>query len=87
MSQRSTSCYALLIVCDCVSWKSKNPRTVALSSTKAEYMAPLKATQRAVWLKAFLCELSEMYLDTPVITFKETQGSIGYQQLTRGQRR
>ena len=77
MSQRSTSCYALLIVCDCVSWKSKNPRTVALSSTKAEYMAPLKATQRAVWLKAFLCELSEMYLDTPVITFKETQGSIG----------
>ena len=33
-----------------VSWKSKQQRMVALSSTEAEYMALPEATQEAVWL-------------------------------------
>ena len=76
MSRKSTSCYALLIVSDCVSWKSKKTHTVALSSTKAEYRAPLEATQEAVWLKAFLCELGEMSFDTAVKIYEDNQGSI-----------
>ncbi|OWZ10693.1 Retrovirus-related pol Polyprotein [Phytophthora megakarya] len=50
----------------CISWRSKKQRTVALSSTEAEYMALSEATQDAVWLKVFLCELGEMASDEAV---------------------
>ena len=60
----------------CVSWKSKKQRTVALSSTEAEYRALSEATQEAVWLKAFLCELGEMSSDTAVKIYEDNQGSI-----------
>jgi hypothetical protein len=33
------------------------PATVALSTTKAEYMASADATQQAIWLKLLLSDL------------------------------
>uniref|UniRef100_A0AAV1VMN5 Polyprotein n=1 Tax=Peronospora matthiolae TaxID=2874970 RepID=A0AAV1VMN5_9STRA len=60
----------------CISWRSKKQRTVALSSTEAEYMALTEATQEAVWLKAFLCEIGEMKNDEAVKIYKDDQGSI-----------
>ena len=65
-----------MISAGCVSWKSKKQRTVALSSTEAEYMALSEATQEAIWLKAFLCELGEMSSDAAVKIFEDNQGSI-----------
>ena len=59
-SKQSTSGYAFMMNGGCISWRSKKQRTVALSSTEAEYMALSEATQEAVWPKAFLCELDEM---------------------------
>ncbi|KAG2758629.1 hypothetical protein Pcac1_g29250 [Phytophthora cactorum] len=53
-SRRSTSGYAVMMNGGCISWRSKKQRTVALSSTEAEYMALSEATQEAVWLKVFL---------------------------------
>ena len=50
----------------CISWRSKKQRTVALSSTEAEYMALTEAIQEAVWLKAFLLELGKMKSDEAV---------------------
>ena len=41
-------------------------RTVALSSTEAEYMALSEAKQEAVNLKIFLRELGEMTMDESV---------------------
>ncbi|OWY97260.1 RxLR effector protein [Phytophthora megakarya] len=62
-ARRSTSGYALMMNGGCISWRSKKQRTVALSSTEAKYMALSQATQEAVWLKVFLCELGEMTSD------------------------
>ena len=76
MSRRSTSGYAFMMSGGCISWKSKKQRTVALSSTEAEYMALSEATQEAIWLKAFLCELGEISSDTAVKIFEDNQGSI-----------
>lgn len=56
--------------------RSKKQRTVALSSTEAEYMALTEAIQEAVWLKAFLCELGEMKSDEVVKVYEDSQGAI-----------
>ena len=75
-SRRSTSGYAFMMNGGCISWRSKKQRTVALSSTEAEYMALSEATQEEVWLKVFLCELGEMAMDEAVKMYEDNQGSI-----------
>ncbi|GMG18459.1 unnamed protein product [Phytophthora fragariaefolia] len=60
----------------CISWRSKKQRTVALSSTEAEYMALTEATQEAIWLKAFLCEIGEMETKSTIKIYENNQGSI-----------
>ena len=80
MSRRSTSGYTFVMSGRCVSWKSMKQRTVALSSTEAEYMALSEATQKAVWLNAFLCELNEIFSDTAVKIYDDNQGSIALAQ-------
>ena len=75
-SRRSTSGYAFMMNSGCISWRSKKQRTVALSSTEAEYMALSEATQEAVWLKVFLCELGEMAGDEAIKIYEDNQGSI-----------
>uniref|UniRef100_H3H9Q4 Integrase catalytic domain-containing protein n=1 Tax=Phytophthora ramorum TaxID=164328 RepID=H3H9Q4_PHYRM len=75
-SRRSTSGYAFMMNGGCISWRSKKQRTVALSSTEAEYMALSEATQEAVWLKVILCELGEMASDEAVKIYEDNQGSI-----------
>ncbi|GMF51900.1 unnamed protein product [Phytophthora lilii] len=39
-------------------------------------MALTEATQEAIWLKAFLCELGEMKSDEAVKIYEDNQGSI-----------
>ncbi|CAI5721247.1 unnamed protein product [Peronospora destructor] len=75
-TRRSTSGYAFMMNDGCISWRSKKQRTVALSSTEAEYMALTEAVQEAVWLKAFLCELGEMKSGEAVKVFEDNQGAI-----------
>ena len=60
----------------CISWRSKKQRTVALSSTEAEYMELTEAVQEALWLKAFLCELGEMKSNKAVKVYEDNQGVI-----------
>ena len=75
-SRRSTSGYVFVMNGGCISWRSKKQRTVALSSTEAEYMALSEATQEAVWLKVFLCELGETSSDEAIKIYEDNQGSI-----------
>uniref|UniRef100_A0AAV1UAD0 Uncharacterized protein n=1 Tax=Peronospora matthiolae TaxID=2874970 RepID=A0AAV1UAD0_9STRA len=73
-SRRSTS--GFIMNNSRIGWRRKKQRTVALSSTEAEYMALSEATQEAVWLRVFLCELGEMTSNQAVKIFEDDQGSI-----------
>lgn len=46
-----------------VSWCFKKQSTVALLSTKAEYIALTLAVKEAIWLKILLTELDLLQLD------------------------
>ncbi|CEG45462.1 FOG: Transposon-encoded proteins with TYA, reverse transcriptase, integrase domains in various combinations [Plasmopara halstedii] len=59
-----------------ISWRSKKQRTVAFSSTEAEYMALSEAAQEAVWLKMFLGVFGEMKQSDAVKIYEDFQGSI-----------
>jgi hypothetical protein len=65
-SRRSTSGYVFMRNGGCIRWESQKQRSVALSSTEAEYMALSEATKGAVWLKVFLGELGEMASDEAI---------------------
>ena len=60
---------------DCaISWKSQLQPTVALSSTEAEYMAITEAIKEAIWLKAFVGEMSSF--NGPIVVFCDNQSAV-----------
>jgi len=77
-SRHSTGAYIFLDGQSPVSWSSKKQATVALSSTKAEYMALTQATKEAIWLHFLLSEiLDRQYKKLPSISiFADNQGCI-----------
>lgn len=56
-NRRSTTSYFFTQSGNCISWKSQVQPIVALSSTKAEYIAATEAGKEAVWLKWILKEI------------------------------
>ena len=74
-TRRSTSGYCFLLAGGVISWGSKKQQSVALSSTKSEYMALAKATAEAVWLQKLLCELGFQQL-TPTTIYCDNQSAI-----------
>ena len=56
-TRRSTSGYVVKIGMGAVSWSSKKQTTVALSTTKAEYVASVAAGKEALWMRVLLKEL------------------------------
>ena len=50
---RSVTGYVMTVNATAVSWKSQRQKTVAMSSTEAEYMALYAATQEVIWLRRF----------------------------------
>jgi ATP-binding cassette subfamily B (MDR/TAP) protein 1 len=56
-SSRSTSGYVMTYSGGAVSWKSRLQKTVALSTTEAEYMAAVEAGKELIWMRDFLTEL------------------------------
>ena len=73
--RRSVTGYMFSIGEAPISWRSKKQRTVALSSTEAEYMASTQATKEAVWLRHLLAELGYPQ-DGPTIIQEDNQGAI-----------
>lgn len=57
-SRRSTTGYLFLLAHGPISWRSRIQKTVALSSTEAEYRATTEAGQEAIWLQTLLESIS-----------------------------
>jgi len=55
--RRSYTGYAFILAGSPITWEFRKQRTIALSSTEAEYMALSEATKEAVHLQNFLTEL------------------------------
>ena len=55
--RRSTSGYVFMGNGGAISWMSKRQSVIALSTTKAEYMAPTLACQEVVWLKRLCSDI------------------------------
>ena len=52
--RHSTMGYAFYYAGSLVSWSSRKQRTLALSTTEAEYLAGTEATKEAIWIQQFL---------------------------------
>ncbi|CAB3998883.1 Hypothetical predicted protein, partial [Paramuricea clavata] len=74
-TRRSTSGYVFQIANSTVSWSSKRQRTVAKSSTEAEYIALSLATQEAIWLQRLLYDVG-FKIRKPIKIFEDNQGTI-----------
>jgi len=66
--------YYVMITRGVFSWVSKTQRTIALSSTEAEYIALLDCSCQYVWIYSILLELG--YNFGPIQICADNQGSI-----------
>jgi len=66
--------YFLMIADGAFSWTSRTQRTVALSSTEAEYMALSDCSWQCVWIHSILTKLG--YRFGPIHINGDNQGSI-----------
>ena len=57
-----------------ISWRSHAQKTVALSSTEAEYMAISDFSKQAIWIKTLLSEIGIQLKSVPI--YGDNQGSI-----------
>lgn len=55
-TQKSTSGCIFLLNGGAISWSSQRQRVVALSTTKAEYIALSNGTKYAIWIRGIICE-------------------------------
>lgn len=71
----STTGYMYQLQGGAISWSSKRQKTVALSSTEAEFMSVVAAMQEALWFKRFE---SEMFLQAPptIVLYCDNQGAM-----------
>ena len=63
----STSAYIIFLGHNPISWSSKKQRSVARSSTEAEYRAVATATAELCWLQSLLKELCASPFEHPVV--------------------
>ncbi|KAF5797362.1 putative RNA-directed DNA polymerase [Helianthus annuus] len=73
-SFKSTTGYVFTVGGTAVSWMSKLQKSVALSTTEAEYMAVAEASKELIWLKNFLNELGKEQDDCAL--FCDNQSAI-----------
>ena len=77
--RKSIMAYVFVLGGGAVSWMSKKERTIAVSTTEAEYMALLEAVKESIWIQRFLKELERDVEDSDVI-MEDNQGTIALSQ-------
>lgn len=76
ISRISTTGYVFKLFDKCIiTWNTKKQRSVADSSTAAEYMALFEATKEAVWLKS-LGESIKMIVSKGILLYEDNNGCI-----------
>jgi hypothetical protein len=85
---RSQSGYVFCLNGGAVVWKSSKQKTVADSTTEAEYVAASEAAKEAVWIKKFVTELGVVpsILD-PVTLYCDNNGAIAQSKEPRSHHR
>jgi Reverse transcriptase (RNA-dependent DNA polymerase) len=73
--RRSVTSYVFILSGGPISWASRRQRTVAQSTTEAEYMATAEAVKETIWWRRFLGEL-EQPTDSPIPLYSDNAGSI-----------
>lgn len=68
-----------------VSWESRKQRTVALSSTEAEYLAMSDVTKEVCFMKNFLSEISDKLYT--VVLYNDNQSAQKFIQNTQAHNR
>ena len=74
LNRRSQSSYFIKMAKGLISWTSRAQKTVALSSTEAEYMALSDCSRQVVWMHTLLGELGYHLSAIPICG--DNQGSI-----------
>jgi hypothetical protein len=72
---RSTTGYIFYLANGPISWKSKEQKTVALSSTEAEYMSLTAAAQEALHLRELL-PIFSIDVSTPTVIYEDNEGAL-----------
>lgn len=73
--QKSTLGYVLCLGSEAVSWMSKKQPSIALSSTKAEYMVAITITCQTTWMRRVLANLKQRQ-EQPTIIFYDNKSTI-----------
>ena len=73
-TRKSTTGYIFTLGGTAVSWMSRLQKSVALSTTEAEYMAISEAGKEMIWLKSFLEELGKKQADSSL--YSDSQSAI-----------
>jgi len=73
-TRRSITGFFVKLANGVVSWQSHAQKTVALSSTEAEYMALSDCSRQIVWIQSLLGELGFTHTQTPI--YGDNQGSM-----------
>ena len=73
-TRRSTSGYVFLLNGGAICWSSRVQKTVAVSTTEAEYMAAAAATKEALWLRNLLRDFK--INTSPVNIFGDNQATL-----------
>ena len=71
---KSTTGYIIKLAQGAVSWVSRKQKTVALSSTEAEYMCVSDTARQAAWIKSLFSEIG--FTIEPIMTWCDNQGAI-----------
>jgi hypothetical protein len=72
--RKSITGYVLFLANGPVSWLTRRQKTIALSSTEAEYMAMSDTTRQISWIKPLLSEIGFKILKVPL--YCDNQGAI-----------
>jgi len=74
-NRKSTSGFIFMLAGGTISWSSKKQSSVALSSTKAEYITGAHTAKEAIWLRHLLTKLG-LEINAPTFLHIDNQSAI-----------